>query len=181
MGHWRALNYWWSVAGGRRLNVAVLGTLSPSAAKLRPLLRVLRANGARQLDTGSREDGHTPNVNNPAAQSLLEVGANGAVCNLVSQVTCFAPEWAAVNYTEKQLSKHDYMSIRNEAFDDLRGQRTGFRTLYTEHAIGWAHWVGTTVLFRPELRYERAYDTLVYDNATRKNQFMFASDVIFFF
>jgi hypothetical protein len=122
-----------------------------------------------------------PNVNNTAAQSLLEVGANGAVCNTVSQVTCFAPEWATVNYTEKQLSKHDYMSIRNEVFDDLRGQRTGFRTLYTEHAVGWGHWVGTTVLFRPELRYERAYDTLVYDNATRKNQFMLASDVIFFF
>ena len=123
----------------------------------------------------------TPNVNSPLAQSLLETGANGAFCDLLSQVTCFAPEWAAVNYTEKQFSHHDYMSIRNEVFDDLRGQRTGFRTLYSEDAIGWGHWVGSTVLFRPELRFERSYDTTAYDDGTKKNQFMFASDVIFFF
>ncbi len=123
----------------------------------------------------------TPNVNNPLAQSLLETGANGAFCDQLSQVTCFAPEWAVVNYTEKQFSRHDYMSIRNEVFDDLRGQRTGFRTPYTENAIGWGHWVGSTVLFRPELRFERSYDTTAYDDGTKKNQFMFASDVIFFF
>jgi hypothetical protein len=86
-----------------------------------------------------------------------------------------------VNYTEKQLSKHNYLSIRNEVFDDIRGQRTGFRTMYSEHAIGWGHWVGTTVLFRPELRYERSYDVAAYDNGTKKNQFMLAGDVIYFF
>lgn len=122
-----------------------------------------------------------PNVNNPQAESLLETNASGAVCNLLSEVTCFAPEWALVNYIEKQLSRRDYLSIRNEVFDDFRGQRTGFRTLYSEHAAGWAHWVGTTVLVRPELRFERAYDTLVYDNGTRRNQLMFACDVILFF
>lgn len=123
----------------------------------------------------------TPNVNNPTGQTLVETNANGAVCNSIAQVTCFAPEWAVVNYTEKQLSRHDYLSIRNEYFDDIRGQRTGFRTPYTEHGIGWGHWVGTTVLFRPELRFERSYDVPAYDNGTRKNQFMLACDVILFF
>lgn len=123
----------------------------------------------------------TPNVNNSIGQTLVEPNANGAVCNTVEEVTCFAPEWAIVNYTEKQLSRHNYLSIRNEFFDDMRGQRTGFRTPYTEHAIGWGHWVGTTVLFRPELRFERSYDVPAYDNGTRKNQFMLAGDVIYFF
>ncbi len=77
-----------------------------------------------------------------------------------------------VNYLEEELSKHNYVSIRNEVLDDIRGQRTGFRTPYSEHAIGWGHWVGTTVLFRPELRFERSYDVPAYDNGTRKNQFM---------
>ena len=124
---------------------------------------------------------NVPNVNNPVGEKLVEVNANGAVCKSIDQIVCFAPEWAIVNYLEKQLSKHDYLSIRNEYFDDIRGQRTGFRTRYTEHLLGWGHWVGSTVLFRPELRFERAYDTPAYDNGTRKNQFMFASDVIFFF
>lgn len=123
----------------------------------------------------------TPNVNNPAAASLIEVNANGAFCALATQVTCFAPEWAIVNYVEKQLSKHDYLTIRNECFDDLVGQRTGFKTPYTEHLLGWGHWVGSTVLFRPELRWEHSYELPVYDNGTRHSQLTFASDVIFFF
>jgi len=122
-----------------------------------------------------------PNVNNPAAASLLETGANGAVCDTPQQLTCYAPENAVLNYVEKELSKKNYISIRNEFMDDEKGQRTGYKTKYSEHLIGWGHWVGTTVLFRPELRYERAYDVPAYDNGTKKNQLMVAGDVIYFF
>jgi hypothetical protein len=123
----------------------------------------------------------TPNVDNPAGQALLINGANGAICKAINQVTCYAPDYAIVNYQEYQASKHDYVSIRNEFFDDFVGQRTGYKSRYTEHLLGWGHWVGTTVLFRPELRFERAYDAPAYNNGTRKNQLTFASDVIFFF
>ncbi len=132
-------------------------------------------------ETWYQYEKHVPNVNNPGAAGLLETGANGAACNKPSQLTCFAPEWAIVNYQENQLSKHDYLSIRNEYMDDMRGQRTGFRTRYSEHLFGWGHWVGTTLLLRPELRFERAYDAPAYNNGTRKNQFTFATDVILFF
>jgi hypothetical protein len=47
---------------------------------------------------------------------------------------------------------------RHLSMDDMRGQQTGFKMKYTEHLIGWGHWIGTTVLFRPELRCERSYD-----------------------
>jgi hypothetical protein len=126
-------------------------------------------------------EAHTPNVNNPAGVALEETDANGAVCNHAYEVTCYAPEWAIVNYLEYQASKHNYISIRNEYFDDMRGQRTGFRTPYTEHLLGWGHWVGSTVLFRPELRFEHAYDASPYDNGTRRSQLTLASDVILFF
>jgi hypothetical protein len=126
-------------------------------------------------------EAHTPNVNNPAASSLLINGANGAICNHAYEVTCYAPEWAIVNYQEYQISAHNYISIRNEYFDDMRGQRTGYRTPYTEHLLGWGHWVGSTILFRPELRFEHAYDASPYDNGTRRSQLTLASDVILFF
>lgn len=122
-----------------------------------------------------------PNVNNPDAHSLLQANANGAVCKNDYEVTCFAPSYAIVNYLEYQMSPHDYLSIRNEFFDDFKGQRTGFKTRYTEHMLGWGHWIGTTVLWRPELRFERAYDSVAYNNGTKKNQFTFACDVILFF
>jgi Putative beta-barrel porin-2, OmpL-like. bbp2 len=112
---------------------------------------------------------------------LIETNANGAVCATAAQLRCFAPEWAVVNYVEREFSKHDYLTIRNEYFDDMRGQRTGFKTRYTEHTIGWGRWVGTTVLVRPELRFERSYDVPAYDNGTKKNQLMLAGDVIYFF
>lgn len=122
-----------------------------------------------------------PNVTNPAAASLLENGANGAVCKNTTELTCFAPEHAVVNYLEKQLSTKNYISIRNEFFDDLKGQRTGFKSRYSEHLLGLGHWIGTTILLRPELRFERSYDATAYDNGTKKNQFTVAGDIIYFF
>jgi Putative beta-barrel porin-2, OmpL-like. bbp2 len=123
----------------------------------------------------------TPNVNNPIGATFIEPNANGAVCNNAYEVRCYSPSWAIVNYQEDQLSKHDYISIRNEYFDDIKGQRTGFKSRYSEHLIGWGHWVGSTVLFRPELRYERSYDAAAYDNGTKKNQLTLSADMILFF
>ena len=113
----------------------------------------------------------TPNVNNPVGQTLTETGANGAVCNSITEVTCFAPEWAVLNYTEKQLSRHDYLSIRNEYFDDIRGQRTGFRTPYLrarrrlgtlgrDHAAVPPRTALRTILQRPRLRQRHSQEPI---------------------
>jgi hypothetical protein len=125
----------------------------------------------------------------PGAASLLITGANGAFCDSLTALTCTAPEEAVVNYVEKQFSKHDYLTIRNEFVDDMRGQRTGTKSRYSEHLLGWGHWVGTTILFRPELRFEHSYDLPAYDSpclpcgspGTKKSQFTASGDVIFFF
>jgi len=132
-------------------------------------------------ETWYQYESHTPNVNNPGAASLLVTGANGAYCNRPDELTCFAPDWATVAYVNRQFSKRDFISIRNEYFDDLKGQRTGYKTGYTEHAISWNHWIGSTVVFRPEIRYDHAYNSPAYDSGLKKSQLMFAADVIWFF
>ena len=109
-----------------------------------------------------------------------ERGSNGAWCD-PGQQTCFAPEWAIVNYVEKQFGKKDYISIRNEFFDDIKGQRTGYKTTYSEHLLGWGHWIGSTILLRPEVSFLRAYDYPAFDTATKKNQAMVAGDIIWFY
>jgi len=109
-----------------------------------------------------------------------EKGSNGAVCS-AGEIRCFAPEWAAVNYVEKQLSAKNYVSIRTDFLDDLKGQRTGYKTRYAEETLMWGHWVGSTVLLRPEVRFDRAFDRRAYDNGTRQSQFQLAMDVIFKF
>jgi hypothetical protein len=123
----------------------------------------------------------TPNIFNKQGQTLVIPNANGAWCKNASEVTCFAPEWTFLNYTNRQLKSHDFISLRNEFFDDLRGQRTGYKNRYVETGISWNHWIGSTIVFRPELRWEHAFDNPAYDGGTRRSQFMFAGDVIWFY
>ena len=124
-----------------------------------------------------------PNLTNPdpAAASLLETGANGAFCQSATSLVCHAPNTAMVNYLNRQFSKRDYFSIRNEFFDDMVGQRTGTKSRYTEHAVSYNRWIGSTLLFRPEIRYDIAYDAPAYDGGTGKHQFMVAADFLIFY
>jgi hypothetical protein len=109
-----------------------------------------------------------------------ETGANAAYC-LSGEERCTAPEYAAVNFLQKELSAHDFLSLRSDFLDDKKGQRTGYATRYSENAIMWCHWIGTTIQIRPELRFERAWDKKSYDDGRRQNQFTAASDLIFHF
>jgi hypothetical protein len=118
-----------------------------------------------------------PSVSGPLKP---EKGTNGAVC-AAGQVRCLAPEWAAVNYVEREISAKNFISIRTDFLDDLKGQRTGVKDRYAEETLMWGHWVGSTILFRPELRFDHAFDRRAYNNGTRQSQFQLAMDVIFKF
>jgi hypothetical protein len=109
-----------------------------------------------------------------------EIGANAAYC-LPGEQRCTAPEYAVVNFLQKELSAHDFLSFRNDFLDDKKGQRTGYATRYSENTIMWCHWMGTTVQIRPELRFERAWEMKAYDYGRRQNQLTVASDLIFHF
>jgi Putative beta-barrel porin-2, OmpL-like. bbp2 len=114
----------------------------------------------------------------------IEPNTNGAVCP-PGQISCFAPAWAAVNYLNYKVSKTDYITLRNEYFDDVAGQRTGTKTRYSTHGVGWGHWFNVwgenSALFRHEIRFEHAYDAPAYDLGTKKNQLMLAADLILFY
>jgi opacity protein-like surface antigen len=111
----------------------------------------------------------------------IEPNTNGAACPL-GQVSCFAAAWAIVNFQNFKISKTDFFVMRNEYFDDTRGQRTGTQTKYSTHSIGWGHWFNVwgenTGLFRPELRYEHSYNAPAYDFGRKKDQVIVAADVI---
>jgi hypothetical protein len=109
-----------------------------------------------------------------------EKGTNGASC-LPGEQRCLAPEWAAVNYINKQFSAHDYLSLRNDFLNDKKSQRTGYAGRYSEMTLSYNHWLGSTVQIRPEIRFDHAWDRRSYDNGTRTNQFTFASDVVYHF
>ena len=118
-----------------------------------------------------------PAVGGPIAP---QAGNNGAFCR-PGQIRCTAPEYAFVNYLNKQLSPHDYITLRSDFLNDKKGQRTGYQTRYSENTIAWNHWFGTTVQLRPELRFDHAWDQPAYDNGHQSNQFTAATDLIFHF
>jgi hypothetical protein len=109
-----------------------------------------------------------------------QAGNNGAFCR-PGQIRCTAPEYAIVNYLNKQLSPHDYITLRSDFLNDKKGQRTGYQTRYSENTIAWNHWIGSTVQLRPELRFDRAWDAPAYDNGAHQNQFTASTDLIFHF
>jgi hypothetical protein len=118
----------------------------------------------------------------PAVGGSLPIlaGTNGAVCAR-GELRCTAPEDSVVNYINKEFSTKFYLSFRNEFFDDRKGQRTGYKTRYSEHTLALGKWVGSTVLFRPELRWDHAYDTAAFNSGRNHSQLTFASDVTFRF
>ena len=122
-----------------------------------------------------------PNIAGNVANPITpETGANGAFCS-AGEKTCFAPEVAVVNYVEHEFNAHRYLSIRNEFVDDIKGQRTGYATKYSEHMVGMGFWVGSTVLFRPEVRFEHSYELPAYDLGTKHTQFIVAGDLTYHF
>jgi hypothetical protein len=122
-----------------------------------------------------------PNISDNVANHVpTETGANGAYCSFGEQ-RCFAPAAAVLNYTEREFNKRNYLSIRNEFVDDIKGQRTGYNTMYSEHTVGFGHWIGSTVLFRPELRLEHSYQRAAFDLGTKKTQFIVAGDITYHF
>ena len=71
---------------------------------------------------------------------------------------CYAPEWAITNYLEHNFWKNQAsLNIRNEFFDDIKGQRTGTPGRYEEHMVGFDFWVGSTITVRPEVSFTKYY------------------------
>ena len=71
---------------------------------------------------------------------------------------CYAPEWAITNYLEHNFwNNQASLNIRNEFFDDIKGQRTGTPGRYEEHMVGFDFWVGSTITFRPEVSFTKYY------------------------
>ncbi|RDS82034.1 hypothetical protein DWU99_15290 [Dyella psychrodurans] len=92
-----------------------------------------------------------------------------------------AGEFGIVNYLNFELSASDMVSLRNEFYNDEKGQRTGYATRYSEHTVGLTHWVSQDLEIRPELRYDRSYDLSAYDKGRRDYQVVAVIDAILHF
>jgi hypothetical protein len=92
-----------------------------------------------------------------------------------------ADEWGYTCYLEDKLGPNDYITLRPGFLDDMKGQRTSFRTFYTDVTLGWSHNLNNFMTIRPEIQWERSYQAPAFDNGLRKNQYTAACDLIIWF
>jgi len=117
------------------------------------------------------------NVANPVP---TELGANGAFCRPGVQL-CTAPEYAVVNYVNREVNSKLMFGFRSDFLDDKKGQRTGVATKYTENTFYATKYIGSTIMLRPEVRFDHSWDRKGYDNGTARNQFFAGMDLIYKF
>lgn len=122
-----------------------------------------------------------PNVAGNVANPITpEIGANGAYCK-AGEFRCTAPEYAIVNYLNREVSSKVMVGFRSDFLNDKKGQRTGLPSKYTENTLYATKYIGTTVEFRPELRFDHSWDLRGYNNGKSRNQLFFGMDVIYKF
>jgi len=118
----------------------------------------------------------TPNLNNLKSAPLLFNNSNAAFCN-PKVVTRTSQEYGIVNCVRYQFRPNAFLTFRNEYYNDFSGQRTGFKTQYSEHFIGMAWWIGDVITIRPGIRLDASYNRLAFDNGLRYGQFTGECDI----
>jgi hypothetical protein len=117
------------------------------------------------------------NVANPVTP---EIGANGAFCS-AGLLRCTAPEYAIVNYINREINSKLMVGFRTDFLNDKKGQRTGFVTKYTENTLYATRYIGTTIMIRPELRFDHSWDLAAYNSGKASSQLFFGMDLIYKF
>jgi hypothetical protein len=117
------------------------------------------------------------NVQNPVA---TQTGANGAFCR-AGVVTCTAPEYAVVSYLNREINSKLTVGFRSDLLNDKKGQRTGIAGKYTENTLYATKYIGSTIMLRPEIRFDHSWDRNGYNNGAAKNQFFGGVDLIYKF
>jgi hypothetical protein len=117
------------------------------------------------------------NVANPVP---TETGANGAFCR-AGEPRCTAPEYAVVNYLNREVNTKLMIGFRSDLLNDKKGQRTGIPGKYTENTLYVTKYIGNTVMFRPELRFDHSWDRRGYNNGKSRSQLFFGMDMIYKF
>jgi len=86
-------------------------------------------------------------------------------------------EWfGLMNFLTYEFSPRVSTTIRLEFFDDVQGERTGFPGLYTAFTAGLTLKLCTSIIVRPELRYDNNAESRPFED--KHNLFTAATDVI---
>ncbi len=110
----------------------------------------------------------------PSAGPVKSFGGGGGIGPNIPGVTW---TFGVVNYTMFKTSDKDFITVRNEYWRDVDGERSGFPGTYSSHAIGWSHNFNEIVQIRPEIGYYRNWSNKAFDNGKRRGMVLAGFDV----
>jgi hypothetical protein len=88
----------------------------------------------------------------------------------------FTFTFGVLNYTVYQISRRDFITVRNEWWKDTAGERSGFPGTYTSNSVGLTHNITPELQIRPEIGFYRNWTMPAFNLGTRKNQVMAGFD-----
>ena len=110
--------------------------------------------------------------------SLGPVRSFGGGGGIGADIPGLSKTYGIVNYTMYAVSKRDFFTLRNEWWRDEQGERSGFRTSYTSHTVGWTHQLSDVLALRPEVGYYHSYDAKAFDLGKRNYMWLGGLDVV---
>jgi hypothetical protein len=120
-----------------------------------------------------------PNVAGNVANPITpENGTLGAYC-APGQLRCLAPEYAVVNYLNREINPSLTVGFRSDLLNDKKGQRTGTATKYTENTLYLNRYFGSTFLVQSDLRFDHSWDKRGYNNGKARNQLVWGISMVF--
>jgi hypothetical protein len=131
-----------------------------------------------------------PNGDNSTVQNIYQNGGTPfspqfipnnapdlAQCNTVATLRCTASAIGAVFYLNYSPNHLNNFSFRGEYYNDLQGQRTGYKTFYNDFGLGWQHWFSPQIELRPEFTYYLS-GIPVFNEGTKKFEKVLSGDLI---
>jgi len=131
-----------------------------------------------------------PNANNPTVENIYENGGTPfspqfipnnapdlAQCKTASALRCTASAIGTVFYLNYSPNHLNNLTLRGEYYNDIDGQRTGYKAYYTDIGLGWQHWLSPQIEFRPEFTYYTS-SIPAFDLGTKEYERVFSGDVI---
>lgn len=110
----------------------------------------------------------------PSAGPVRSFGGGGGIGADIPGTTL---TFGTVNFTMFKLTDKDFITVRNEYWRDVDGERSGFSGTYSSHAIGLTHNINTILQIRPEIGYYRNWTNQAFDLGKRNGMLMFGADM----
>jgi len=96
----------------------------------------------------------------PSIGPVRSFGGGGGIG---ADIPGLSKTYGLLNYTMYKLSPRNFLTARNEWWRDEQGERTGFKTTYSSHTLGWTHQLSDVLSLRPEVGYYHSYDAKAFD------------------